>query len=47
MDAQRGREQPVAVARRNANFVLGTFADGIPVPLERFEAVQHWMDRNT
>ncbi len=32
---------------REANFVLGIFADGIPVPLERFEAVQHWMERNT
>ncbi len=28
---------------RRANFVLGPFADGIPVPLERFLAVGRWM----
>ena len=31
---------------RAANFVLAPFADGIPVPPERFYAVQEWMDRN-
>lgn len=31
---------------RAANFVLGIFADGIPVPLERFKAVQQWMEKN-
>ena len=30
---------------RKANFVLGPFADGIPVPLERFEAVRQWMEK--
>ncbi|MDP6118763.1 MAG: uroporphyrinogen decarboxylase family protein [Planctomycetota bacterium] len=32
---------------RNANFVLGPFADGIPVPLERFLAISEWMARNS
>ena len=31
---------------RNANFVLCPFADGIPVGIERFHAVQRWMDEN-
>ncbi|MBI2193490.1 MAG: hypothetical protein HYU36_16055 [Planctomycetes bacterium] len=31
---------------RNAHFVLAPFADGIPVSLERFQAIQSWMDRN-
>lgn len=30
---------------RRANFVLGPFADGIAVPLERFQAVSRWMER--
>ncbi len=30
---------------RRANFILGPFADGIPVPLERFQAVAAWMAR--
>jgi hypothetical protein len=30
---------------RRANFVLGPFADGIAVPLERFLAVSRWMGR--
>ena len=29
---------------REANFLLGPMADGIPVPLERFNAVKRWMD---
>ena len=29
---------------RESHFVLHPAADGIPVPLERFEAVKHWMD---
>lgn len=29
---------------REANFVLAPFADGISVPLERFEAVKHWIE---
>ena len=29
---------------REANFVLAAFADGIPVPLERFHAVKKWVD---
>ncbi|MEI7639558.1 MAG: uroporphyrinogen decarboxylase family protein [Syntrophus sp. (in: bacteria)] len=32
---------------REANFVLAPFADGIPVPLERFEAIKMWIERNT
>jgi hypothetical protein len=32
---------------REANFVLGPFADGIPVPLARFKAVKTWMEANT
>jgi hypothetical protein len=31
---------------RRANFVLCPFADGIPVPKERFEAVARWMEKN-
>lgn len=31
---------------REANFVLGAFADGITVPLERFEAIKRWMQKN-
>ena len=31
---------------REANFVLCPFADGIPVELERFQAVSRWMDDN-
>jgi uroporphyrinogen-III decarboxylase len=31
---------------RRAHFVLGPFADGIPVPVERFQAVQRWMERH-
>jgi len=31
---------------REANFVLCPFADGIPVELERFEAVKRWVDDN-
>jgi hypothetical protein len=31
---------------REANFVLGTFADGIPVALDRFEAIKRWMQKN-
>ena len=31
---------------REANFVLGAFADGVSVPLERFEALKHWMRKN-
>ena len=31
---------------RRANFCLIAFADGIPVPLERFLAVQAWMEKN-
>ena len=31
---------------REANFVLAPFADGIPVDIERFYAVKHWMDDN-
>jgi hypothetical protein len=30
---------------RRSNFVLGPFADGIAVPLERFQAVSRWMER--
>ena len=30
---------------RAANLVLAPFADGIPVPLERFEAIRDWMQR--
>ncbi len=30
---------------RRAHFVLCPFADGIPVPLERFQAVARWMER--
>jgi uroporphyrinogen-III decarboxylase len=32
---------------REANFVLAPMADGIPVPLERFEAIHEWMERQT
>ena len=31
---------------REANFVLSPMADGIPVELARFRAVQEWMERN-
>jgi hypothetical protein len=31
---------------RNANFILCPFADGIPVEVERFQAIAAWMDRN-
>jgi len=31
---------------REANFVLHPFADGIPVPLERFQAVARWVERS-
>lgn len=31
---------------RRAHFVLNPMADGIPVPMERFEAVRRWMERN-
>jgi len=31
---------------RRSHFVLCPFADGIPVPLERFEAVARWMTQN-
>jgi hypothetical protein len=31
---------------RRAHFVLGPFADGIPVPLERFLAIGEWMKEN-
>lgn len=31
---------------REANFMLHPCADGIPVPLERFEAVMRWVDAN-
>ena len=30
---------------RESNFVLCPFADGIPVPIERFEAVRQWMEK--
>jgi uroporphyrinogen-III decarboxylase len=32
---------------RRANLILCPFADGIPVPLERFHAVADWMNRNS
>jgi len=32
---------------RQANFILGLGADGISVPLERFEAVKQWMAKRT
>lgn len=32
---------------RRSHFVLCLFADGIPVPLERFEAVSRWMAKNS
>ena len=31
---------------RKANFILGPFADGIPVPLERFLALSAWMQQH-
>lgn len=31
---------------RDANFMLCPGADGIPVPIERFRAVQQWMENN-
>lgn len=31
---------------RRSNFVLCPMADGLPVPLERFEAVARWMEAN-
>ena len=31
---------------RRVNFILAPFADGIPVPLARFEAVARWMERH-
>jgi hypothetical protein len=31
---------------REANFVLNPMADGIPVELARFHAVQEWMEKN-
>ena len=31
---------------RRANFILWAAADGIPVPVERFQAVADWMNRN-
>jgi hypothetical protein len=31
---------------RRAHFVLGVMADGIAIPLERFQAVGKWMERN-
>lgn len=31
---------------RAAHFILGVFADGITVPLERFEAIKRWMQKN-
>ncbi len=31
---------------REAHFVLAPFADGIPVDIERFHAVKHWMEEN-
>ena len=30
---------------RKANFALAPFADGIPVPLERFEAIKKWFEK--
>lgn len=32
---------------RKANFILCPFTDGITVPLERFQAVSRWMERNS
>lgn len=31
---------------RRSNFILSAFADGIPVPWERFQAVAAWMEKN-
>jgi len=31
---------------RRSNFILGTFADGLAVPLERFQAVAAWVEQN-
>jgi len=31
---------------RNGNFVLSPMADGVPVDLERFEAIKHWIEDN-
>lgn len=31
---------------RRSAFALGTYADGIPVPEERFRAVQKWIEKN-
>jgi hypothetical protein len=34
----------ITLRLREANFILGPFADGIPVPLERFEAISRWIE---
>lgn len=31
---------------RRSNFAMCVFADGLPVPFERFQAVQRWMEKN-
>jgi len=31
---------------RAGNFILAIAADGLPTPLEKFEAVQEWMQQN-
>ena len=38
-------DQLITPRLREANFVLGPFADGIPVELERFMAVGRWAER--
>jgi uroporphyrinogen-III decarboxylase len=43
----RSLDRLITPRLRRANFVLGPFADGIPVPLERFLAVKRWVERQT
>lgn len=42
----RALDQLITSRLRNANFILCPFADGIPVDIERFHAVKHWIDEN-
>ena len=45
-DIPRKLDQLYTPRLRKANFVLGAFADGIAVPLARFEAIKRWMQKN-
>jgi uroporphyrinogen-III decarboxylase len=40
-------DQLITPRLKEGNFVLCPFADGIPVALERFEALKHWIEDNS